>query len=74
MNMGRPLSAEPSPPHYTDDALLVSKLEQPLSGCFSAELAEYKTPKIMWSAEFLHFGPESKCWVHLLLRAANDAC
>ncbi len=23
---------------------------------------------------FLHFGPESKCWVHLLLRAANDAC
>lgn len=24
--MGRPLSAEPSPPHYTDDALLVSRL------------------------------------------------
>ncbi|KAF7200989.1 serine/threonine-protein kinase D1-like [Nothobranchius furzeri] len=24
VNMGRPLSAEPSPPHYTDDALLVS--------------------------------------------------
>lgn len=27
VNMGRPLSAEPSPPHYTDDALLVSRLE-----------------------------------------------
>ncbi len=26
VNMGRPLSAEPSPPHYTDDALLVSRL------------------------------------------------
>lgn len=25
-NLGRPLSAEPSSPHYTDDALLVSKL------------------------------------------------
>uniref|UniRef100_A0A665TUB8 protein kinase C n=1 Tax=Echeneis naucrates TaxID=173247 RepID=A0A665TUB8_ECHNA len=24
-NIGRPLSAEPSPPHYTDDALLVSR-------------------------------------------------
>lgn len=26
VNVGRPLSAEPSPPHYTDDALLVSRL------------------------------------------------
>lgn len=26
VNFGRPLSAEPSPPHYTDEALLVSKL------------------------------------------------
>uniref|UniRef100_A0A3B4WTE1 protein kinase C n=1 Tax=Seriola lalandi dorsalis TaxID=1841481 RepID=A0A3B4WTE1_SERLL len=26
VNIGRPLSAEPSPPHYTDDALLVSSL------------------------------------------------
>lgn len=24
LNFGRPLSAEPSPPHYTEDALLVS--------------------------------------------------
>lgn len=26
VNFGRPLSAEPSPPHYTDEALLVSKV------------------------------------------------
>lgn len=31
VNMGRPLSAEPSPPHYTDDALLVSRLGLRLS-------------------------------------------
>lgn len=29
VNLGRPLSAEPSPPHYTDDALLVSRLGLP---------------------------------------------
>uniref|UniRef100_A0A8C6VUW5 protein kinase C n=1 Tax=Nothobranchius furzeri TaxID=105023 RepID=A0A8C6VUW5_NOTFU len=29
VNMGRPLSAEPSPPHYTDDALLVTKPKRP---------------------------------------------
>lgn len=33
VNLGRPLSAEPSPPHYTDDALLVSELG--LHMCFA---------------------------------------
>lgn len=28
INIGRPLSAEPSPPHYSDDALLVSTKAQ----------------------------------------------
>uniref|UniRef100_A0A8C6PC76 Serine/threonine-protein kinase n=1 Tax=Nothobranchius furzeri TaxID=105023 RepID=A0A8C6PC76_NOTFU len=27
VNMGRPLSAEPSPPHYTDDALLKNQID-----------------------------------------------